>query len=131
MVPLLAGNNWGNDVSVEGFQAGPDTDTNARYNEVGPGYFRTLGMPLMAGREFTAADARRRAEGRDRQRGVREEVQPRARRGRQAHVDGGSDDQLDIEIVGLVQNAKYSEVKQEVPPLFFMPVPAGRAARHR
>jgi ABC-type antimicrobial peptide transport system permease subunit len=26
-----------------------------------------------------------------------------------------------MEIVGLVQNAKYSEVKQEIPPLFFQP----------
>jgi ABC-type antimicrobial peptide transport system permease subunit len=31
------------------------------------------------------------------------------------------DTDLKIEIVGLVQNAKYSEVKEEVPPLFFLP----------
>jgi len=30
-------------------------------------------------------------------------------------------DTLDIQIVGLVTDAKYSEVKQEVPPLFFVP----------
>ena len=42
-------------------------------------------MPLLAGREFTRADAQGEAEGRDRQRGVREEVQPGTRRGRQAH----------------------------------------------
>ena len=46
-VPLLAGNNWGNNVSVEGFKSGPDTDTNSRFNEISPGYFRTLGVPLM------------------------------------------------------------------------------------
>jgi putative ABC transport system permease protein len=28
---------------------------------------------------------------------------------------------MDTQIVGLVQNAKYSEVKREVPPLFFRP----------
>jgi MacB-like periplasmic core domain len=56
-VALLGGSNWGNEVSVEGFKAGPDTDTNSRYNEVGPEYFRTLGIPLIAGREFTRADA--------------------------------------------------------------------------
>ena len=120
-MPLLAGNNWGSTVSVEGFEKGPDTDTDARYNEVGPGYFRTLGIPLMSGREFTPADARRRAEGRHRQRGVREEVQSRARRRRQAHVERPGGTKLDIEIVGVVQDAKYSEVKQKVPPLFFRP----------
>jgi ABC-type antimicrobial peptide transport system permease subunit len=33
--------------------------------------------------------------------------------------DGG--EELDTEIVGLVQNAKYSEVKDRIPPLFFSP----------
>lgn len=33
----------------------------------------------------------------------------------------GTDDELNIEIVGLVRDAKYSEVKQDVPPLFFTP----------
>ena len=67
VVPLLAGNNWGNDVSVEGFKRGPDTDAEARYNEISAGYFRTLGVPLMSGREFTAADTATAPEGRHRQ----------------------------------------------------------------
>ena len=40
MVPVLAGDNWGNSLAVEGFEAGPDTNTNASFNGVGPGYFR-------------------------------------------------------------------------------------------
>ena len=56
LVPLLAGSTWGSSVSVEGFEAGPDTDTNSRYNEVLPGYFSTLDIPLLAGREITASD---------------------------------------------------------------------------
>ena len=57
MVPLLAGDNWNNSVRVEGFEAGPDTNTSAAFNSVGPGFFTTMGMPLMQGREFTRADA--------------------------------------------------------------------------
>jgi predicted lysophospholipase L1 biosynthesis ABC-type transport system permease subunit len=33
----------------------------------------------------------------------------------------GSGGELDIEIVGLAQDAKYSEVKREIPPIFFLP----------
>jgi len=33
----------------------------------------------------------------------------------------GRDTPLNMEIIGLVKNAKYSDVKKEVPPLFFKP----------
>ena len=56
LVPLLAGDNWGTDVNVQGFAAGPDVDNNSRFNEIGPAYFATLGVSPVAGREFTAAD---------------------------------------------------------------------------
>jgi putative ABC transport system permease protein len=119
-VPLLAGNNWGNDVSVEGFERGPDTDAESRYNEINPGYFRTLGVPLMSGREFTSADV----EGSPKVAIVNEAFLKKFKLGRDAvgkHMAQGDSGPLDIEIVGIVQNAKYSQVKQEIPPLFFRP----------
>jgi predicted permease len=121
MVPVLAGNNWSNSLAVEGFEAGPDTDVNASFNAVGPGFLRTMGIPLMAGREFTHADTL---------------AAPKVAIINQAFAKkfnlgdnpigkrigtGGSGSKLDIEIVGLAQDAKYSDVKREVPPQYYTP----------
>ncbi len=121
MVPLLAGSNWGTDVSVQGFQSGPDIDSNSRLNAVGPEYFKTLGIPLIAGREFLPSDR----EGTRQVAIVNEAFAEKFKLGRDAvgklMGQNGSGAPLDMEIVGLVQNAKYSEVKGAIPPLFFTP----------
>jgi hypothetical protein len=57
-IPVLAGDNWNNGVTVAGFEAGPDTDTSAAFNSIGPGFFKTMGMPLVQGRDFTRADGK-------------------------------------------------------------------------
>ena len=120
MVPILAGNNWGQNVSVEGFEADLDTDTNSRFNAVGPAYFRTLGIPLMSGREFTRADTLDAPKVAI----VNEEFARKFDLGRDAvgkRMQLGRGNDLDIEIIGLAQNAKYNDVKDEIPPLFFLP----------
>jgi putative ABC transport system permease protein len=43
--------------SIEGQPDPPGRGRDARFNIVGPGYFRTLGIPLLAGRDFTELDA--------------------------------------------------------------------------
>ena len=114
-VPLLAGSNWGNSVRVEGFDAGPDTDTNSRFNEVGPGYFGTVGISLISGREFAPSDV----DDGPKVAVVNEQFARKFDLGRDAvgkwMATGGRDGDLDIQIVGLAQNAKYSEVKGEIP----------------
>jgi predicted permease len=121
LVPLLAGSNWGTDVQVEGFQTGPDIDNNARFNEVGADYFSTLGIELLAGREFTAADD----EGAPNVAVVNETFAKKFGLNGAAAVGKrmgtGGPDELDIEIIGVAKDAKYSEVKDEIPPLFFRP----------
>ncbi|MEW6322819.1 MAG: ABC transporter permease [Acidobacteriota bacterium] len=126
LVPLLSGSNWGTGVRVQGFEVGPDTDNGSRYNEVGPSYFTVLGMPLVRGREFTRADAK----GGAKVAVVNEAFARKFNLGDDAvgkrMGEGGRDTpELDIEIIGLVKDAKYSEVKQDVPPLFFRPYRQG------
>ena len=120
LVPVLSGSNWGSDVKVEGFASGPDVDDNARFNEVGPHFFRTLGIPLIAGREFTRADTARAPKVAI----VNEAFAAKFNLGQNPvgkRMARGDAKELDTEIVGFVRNAKYSEVKQVVPPLFFTP----------
>ncbi len=124
MVPLLGGSSWGNSLLVEGFPSGPDTDTNARFNKIGPGYFRTLGVPLIVGREFTREDAANGAPVTV----VNEQFTRKFNLGRNAlgkHIQQGGRDSPQIEIVGVVADAKYSEVKDAPPPQFFTPYRQG------
>ena len=118
-VALLAGNNWNNDVSVEGFTRIPDGDNTARFNQVSPGFFRTLGIPLLAGREFSLSD---------------NVTTPKVAIVNEAFVKKfnlgqnpvgkrmatGDEGPLDMEIIGLAKNTKYSDVKQEMLPVFYV-----------
>ena len=76
---------------------------------------------MLAGREFTPADAL----GAPKVVIVNETFAKKFNLGRDAvgkHVgDQGVGSALNMEIVGLVQDAKYSDVKREIPPQFFRP----------
>jgi predicted permease len=121
-VAVLRNDNRDNNVSVEGFAWEAGVDAAASVNQVGPGYFRTLGIPLLNGREFVTADgpsaprvaivneAFVRKFGLD----ARSVVGTRMAEGL-----GRSD--LDMEIVGLVRDASYSQVKGNPPPMYFTP----------
>ena len=119
LVPALGGSNWGSDVNVQGFPTGPDIDNNSRFNEVGAGYFRAMGIPLMAGREFAEADML----GAPKVVIVNEAFVKKFKLGRDAVGKrmGESGEKLEMEIVGVVQDAKYASVKAAVPPLYFQP----------
>jgi predicted permease len=121
-VPILADSNWRNFVTVEGFEPGSGPDVPARVSRVGLGYFSTVGIRMLQGRDFTSRDTRdapkvaivneafvRQFNLRDRAIGSRMAL------GRDENIA------LDIEIVGVVADAKYSEVRAPAPPQFFMP----------
>ena len=120
-IPLLSGSNWGSSVRVQGFEAGPDTDVQSSFNMIGPGYFRTVGVPFVSGRDFTRADKL----GAPKVAIVNEAFVKKFNLGRDAVGKrigtGRRTEQPDMEIVGVVKNAKYSEVKRDIPPQFFTP----------
>ncbi|HKI96288.1 MAG TPA: ABC transporter permease [Gemmatimonadales bacterium] len=120
MVPLIAGSNWGNSVWVQGYPSGPDVDRNSRFNAVGPGYFSTLGIPILAGRGLTASDV----DGAPRVVVVNEAFATKFHLGRNpvgTFMSQSGPDSLNIQIVGLARDAKYADVKDSVPPVFFVP----------
>jgi predicted permease len=126
-VPILVGWSNGTDVDVEGFAATLETNVNTRTNGVGPGYFRTLGIPVLEGREFTPSDG----PGAPRVAVVNQEFVRKFNLGAGAlgkRVTLASplvprspgEHRPDYQIVGVVRNSAYNEVKRDAPqPLFF------------
>ena len=124
MVPLIAGSNWNTGVRVQGFHPDARNSRSAQssFNAIGSGHFRAIGVSLLAGREFTDADnlgapkvaivnetfARHFGLG----------ANPVGKR----MTNNMSDTMpLDMEIVGLVRDMKYAKVKNEIPPVYFIP----------
>jgi predicted permease len=106
-------------LSVEGFDVRQDVDTSTPWTAVGSGYFDALKIPLLAGRVFTDSDnatAPRVAivnQSFARKFGLASPVGKRLGLGRTASYD--------IEIVGVVADAKHASVKGAAPALIYFP----------
>ena len=119
---LIGGSEVVSDFRLQGVTYGPEIDESANYNFVGTDYLRTLGINLMAGREFLPSDAA----GTPKVAIVNEEFVRRNKLGRD--VIGRRlewmrrSNGFDIEIVGVAANSAYDDVKQDTPsPLVLMP----------
>jgi predicted permease len=119
LVPLISGSNWGTDVKIEGAKEGQN-NANSRYNEVGPGFLGKMGVPLIAGREFTESDTL----AGPKVAVVNQTFVKRFLDGRNPlglRFSGGGGPGPDITIVGVVKDSHYSSVKAAPPPLFYRP----------
>ena len=53
---LFSGSESADPIAVEGYTPKSDEDMDSRFDAVGPGYFSTIGIPIMLGREINAQD---------------------------------------------------------------------------
>src|SRR6185369_5700464 len=52
----ISGGGYRRNTTIEGYQPQANEDTELNTNIVGPNYFNTMGIPLLAGRDFNAQD---------------------------------------------------------------------------
>ncbi len=118
---LMAGNSAGSNITVAGYHQKEGEDMNPNNDTVNAGYFSALGIPLLAGREFTAADG----QGAPKVAIVNEKFQ-RYFFGNESAVGrwfgfGGGNVKLDIQIVGVAKDGKYSDARQVTPRFIYLP----------
>jgi predicted permease len=109
--PVLAGDVQSGSFKVDGYQAKEDEDMVASENYVGPGYLATMGIPLLAGRDFTNADG----PGAPHVAVINEKLAQHffGKENPLGHrIRFGRDDEP-MEIVGLVKNGKTSGPKEK------------------
>lgn len=120
MVGLLAGNNYGSNVSVDGFLEGPDTDTHAVFNHVGGAFFRTMRIAMKQGRQFQEQDGSNAPKVAI----VNEAFERKFGNGKSLlgrRMKTGGPGKNDTEIVGVARDVKYSDVKDPAPAMFYRP----------
>jgi putative ABC transport system permease protein len=122
IVPI-SGGGMRTSVYIEGYQPKPNEDTELNTNIVSANYFKTLGIPLLQGRDFNAADTANAP-------GVVIVNEEFARRyfpgasplGKRVRTDSKGPF---LEVVGVAKNAKYRGLREEPLPFFYTPLAQG------
>jgi predicted permease len=116
--PLGYGSFSSSPIAADGYQPPPDEQPSVEYNEVGPDYLATVGIPLLSGREFTRADNETAAPV-----AVVNDVMAAQywRRddpiGKRLQVKGKW-----LQVVGVAKVSKYQSVRENAKPFFYVPL---------
>jgi predicted permease len=105
-------------IAVDGYDPPRDQQPSAEYNTVSPGYFKTMGIPLVSGRDFTRADDERAPQIAI----VDETMATRFWRGADPV---GSRVQVAgrwLQVVGVARAAKYGNLLEVAKPYFYVPL---------
>ena len=121
-VPAIGGDTDQTGIAVDGVTPAAGEYGTSRYNRVGPGYFRTLGTPLVTGREFTLDDDLRSPRvAIVNESFVREFLPGSNPLGRRFGPGRRYDPELAATIVGVVRDAKYASVREPGSAVFYVP----------
>jgi predicted permease len=132
---IMEDNEWDSGLTAEGYSpTKPDDHPQAFMNQIGPGYFATLGVPITAGRDFRLTDNRmvKRANATDDFDMVpttviiNEKFAARFFAGRNPvgmHLGFGTDPgtHTEMEIIGVVKDIKYTNLRDEIPIQAYVP----------
>ncbi|MBA2734497.1 MAG: ABC transporter permease [Acidobacteria bacterium] len=118
-VPISGGGSR-RTVEMEGYQPQPNESTELNFNVVGSAYFNTMNISVVAGRDFNSQDR----EGSPGVVIINEELAHRYFPGQNAV---GKRMRLDselpfAEIVGIVRNAKYRDLREDTLPFIYVPL---------
>jgi predicted permease len=123
LIVPLSGNGWNDRVTLD--PADREHPHTVMFHRVTPGYFDTLGAPLLAGRDFGPGDTRAAPRVAVVTARFAQQLFPGepSAVGRRFHVVGspGVPDQA-YEIVGVVADMKYRTLRESIEPTAFLPL---------
>ncbi len=121
-VPILAGDEWDNRTMVEGHRAADGEDMQAFVNSLSPGYFETMRIPILEGRDFKPGDAGEESTVAIVNQRFAEHFFPgESALGRHLGFGGGPDTKLRMEIVGVAADSLYDGPREGVRRQVFIP----------
>jgi predicted permease len=122
VVPLLENDEWDNWVTIEGYTAKPDERPDPHMQYCTPGFFKTLKIPILLGRDFTDRDITGAPKvGIINQKFAKRYFGNADPLGR--HIGMGIDPgtKMDITIVGVAGDTKYESMRDEIPYELYLP----------
>jgi predicted permease len=121
-VPLLHGWEWDSTMSVEGHQAKDGEDMSAFMNALSPGYFETMGVALLEGRDFRLGDYRENpVVAIVNQSFAKHFFGKNSALGRHIGYGGGPKTKLTMEIIGVVADSIYEGPREGIHRQVFVP----------
>jgi predicted permease len=121
-IAVLTATEMGTNITVEGRQEVETDDRHVNFDAVSPNYFSTMRIPLLSGREFNAGDTGTNTKVAIINEAMAKDFFPKRNPiGAHFALGGGNDGKPDIEIVGVVKDAKEGRVRDKERPYFYQP----------